>query len=140
MTGLVAGALGAGIAVGAIAAWTWWRDVRADVSWAAFWRPVRDVSMHGKPWLAVHLVAHLLGGVLAALFLLGPWWSPAWAGAWWQRGLWLLGVQAMWERVQHENWKEGSGSSAYPWWSAVWDLLITLVAWSFVEIVRAVAS
>ncbi len=131
--------LGFGTGLALTLGWTWAVSVWYDVSWSAFWRPVRDVTMHGKPWLRVHLVAHLLGGVLAALFLLGPWWSPAWAGAWWQRGLWLLGVQAMWERIQHENWRDGGGSSAYPWWSAVWDLLITLVGWVVVELVRWVA-
>ena len=108
-------------------------EVRADVSWRAFWLPVRDTQMHGKPWLKVHVVAHLIGGALLALGLIGLGWQNPWFGAWWMRGLWLLVFQALWERIQHENWKEGGGSSAYPWWSAVWDVQITLVAWVLVE-------
>lgn len=116
-----------------MAIWTWWMDVRDDVSWSAFWMPVRDITMHGKPWMGVHLVAHLAGGVAIAggLLVLGiknPWFSEMW-----MRALWIIPFQLLWERIQHENWRRGN-SSDYPWWSAVWDMLITYAAWLIVEL------
>jgi len=133
-------ALGALAASALLAGWSWWASIRADVSWAAFWRPVRDTSLHDKPWLKVHLLAHLLGGAALGLFLFGPWFAPAWLGAYWQRLLALFVFQAAWERVQHENWKGAGGSSAYPWWSAVWDILITLAGQQLVELQRLLSG
>lgn len=130
------GFLGAVLMLVGLALWSWWSDVHKDVTWAAFWRPVRDVSVHGKPWLEVHLIAHLLGGIALALFLLGPWFTPAWTGELWQRAAWVFVWQVLWERIQHENWKNGRGSSDYPWWSFVWDILITYLGWFLVELLR----
>lgn len=146
--------LGAVLACLVIAFWSWWADVRADVSWAAFWRPVRDVTMHGKPWIKIHLLAHLIGGALIALALLAvdvrlrafP--DVSLTASWWMRALWLLPFQALWERIQHENFESWTKyikpdgtvvermASAYPWWSAVWDVQITAAAWSAVELGR----
>jgi hypothetical protein len=120
-----------------IAMWSWWKDVNQDVSWNAFWLPVRDTTIHGKPWMKVHLVAHLIGGMVAGAVLLGPWFEPSWMGEWWQRLIGILIFQVLWERIQHENWKLDGGSSAYPWWSFVWDVQITLVGWGIVEILNA---
>lgn len=136
MCSATSAALGAVAAAAALLFWSWLAEVRADVSWRAFWLPVRDMTMHGRPWLKVHVWAHLAGGAVLALFLLGPWLAPGWAGHVWQRVLWLALFQGLWERVQHENWKEGAGSSAYPWWSAAWDWLITLAGWAAVELGR----
>lgn len=131
------GLVGAVVAIVGIALWTWWRDVASDVTWDAFWLPVRDTSLHGKPWLRVHVAAHLVGGALIALGLLSVrittlGGTPLNAEVW-QRALWLLPFQILWERIQHENWKRKRGSSDYPWWSAVWDVQVTFAGWALVE-------
>jgi len=149
---LIAGCwLGATIMGLTVAAWSWWAEVRPEVSWAAFWRPVRDLSMHGRPWLKVHVLAHLIGGVVIGAVLLSldirPRWAPelSLTATWWLRLLWILPAQALWERVQHENfesWREvlidgvwvTRPISAYPWWSAVWDVQITLAGWLVAEL------
>lgn len=122
-----------GLGVVAAGLLDWFLEVKSGISWRAFWSPIRDTSMHGKPWIKVHLVAHLIGGIAIALLLLSPIFNLSFI---WQRFVAILCFQVLWERIQHENWKKGKGSSSYPWWSFVWDVQITLVGWLLIEMTR----
>lgn len=109
--------------------WRYMVRVYASWTWVAFWAPVKSGE-----WRGIHLLAHWLGGGLIALFLRGPWFSPHWVDAIWKRGIWILLFQALWERIQVENWRPSVwGLSTYPWASAIWDVLVTVSAWAFVE-------
>ena len=115
--------LGIGMALASLLDWL--IEVYPEFSWRAFWLPVRD-----KVWNKTHILAHLLGGVfISAVLLTSPYIVLP---HFYQRLIGILTFQVIWERIQHENWKEG-GSSKYPWPSFVWDVLITLLGFFLVE-------
>ena len=94
-----------------------------------FWTPLSD-----KHWRVVHVLAHAIGGIAIAAFIAGPWIAGPWHDLRWKRLLWVFVFQALWERIQVENWKDSP--QTYPWWSAVWDVLLTLIGWGIFEVVR----
>lgn len=125
---------GFALAIILITFWSWVLESYPDMEWRDFWQPITNVAMHNRAWWRVHVLPHLLGGILLAAVVRGPWFAASVREHFGSRFLAVLVFQGLWERIQHENWRPRPGlPSTYPWWSAVGDVVLTLVGFGIVE-------
>ncbi len=115
----------------------------------SFWSPILDPGEGW--WRKSHIWAHIVGGCVwdaIARFLIFA--TPGghvlvdFRHDWWLRllgvGLWQL---TAWEMVQRENWRPelldppGPPGTGYPWLSAWWDTLFTVLGAALLESVVA---
>lgn len=113
-------------------------------SLVTFWQPIISPGM--KWWRDLHVRAHLIGGVVwTTLFRFVVFATPTHtlvdlrfnvALRLAAVGLWQL---TAWEAVQRENWRWDNQtprpeSQQYPWLSAIWDTLFTVVGAALFEL------
>lgn len=71
-----------------------------------------------RQWLKIHLVPHLVGGAVIVVFLRLPIFNPV---PWFWTLAAVAFIQSFWEDLQREF------TPPYPWWSAFWDVLFSVV-------------